>query len=78
MQNPEKDPEDWTTGEEPMTGRGKSYSASAIPRHPAFLHHIRGLASLAFASAFSPAFARTGLVPLLSATAASFFAAATI
>jgi Protein of unknown function (DUF3072) len=25
MQNPEKDPEDWTTGEEPMTGPQRSY-----------------------------------------------------
>jgi DUF3072 family protein len=25
MQNPEKDPEDWTTGEEPMTGSQRSY-----------------------------------------------------
>jgi hypothetical protein len=25
MQNPEKDPEDWTTGKEPMTGRQSSY-----------------------------------------------------
>jgi hypothetical protein len=24
MQNPEKDPEDWTTGEEPMTGSQRS------------------------------------------------------
>jgi hypothetical protein len=25
MQNPEKDPEDWTTGDEPMTGAQASY-----------------------------------------------------
>ena len=25
MQNPEKDPEDWTTGDEPMTGPQRSY-----------------------------------------------------
>ena len=25
MQNPEKDPEDWTTGNEPMTGPQRSY-----------------------------------------------------
>ncbi len=25
MQNPEKDPEEWTTGEEPMTGPQRSY-----------------------------------------------------
>jgi hypothetical protein len=25
MQNPEKDPEQWTTGEEPMTGPQRSY-----------------------------------------------------
>jgi hypothetical protein len=25
MQNPEKDPEDWTTGEQPMTGPQRSY-----------------------------------------------------
>lgn len=25
MQNPEKDPENWTTGEEPMTGPQRSY-----------------------------------------------------
>lgn len=25
MQNPAKDPEDWTTGEEPMTGPQRSY-----------------------------------------------------
>ena len=25
MQNPEKDPEDWTTGAEPMTGPQRSY-----------------------------------------------------
>ena len=25
MTNPEKDPEDWTTGEEPMTGPQRSY-----------------------------------------------------
>ena len=25
MQNPEKDPEDWTTGDEPMTGPQESY-----------------------------------------------------
>jgi hypothetical protein len=25
MRNPEKDPEDWTTGEEPMTGPQRSY-----------------------------------------------------
>jgi len=25
MQNPEKDPEDWTTGDEPMTGPQHSY-----------------------------------------------------
>jgi Protein of unknown function (DUF3072) len=25
MQNPKKDPEDWTTGEEPMTGPQRSY-----------------------------------------------------
>jgi len=25
MQNPEKDPEGWTTGEEPMTGPHRSY-----------------------------------------------------
>jgi len=25
MQNPEKDPQDWTTGEEPMTGSQRSY-----------------------------------------------------
>jgi len=25
MQNPEKDPEDWTTGAEPMTGSQRSY-----------------------------------------------------
>lgn len=25
MKNPEKDPEDWTTGEEPMTGPQRSY-----------------------------------------------------
>jgi Protein of unknown function (DUF3072) len=25
MQNPEKNPEDWTTGEEPMTGPQRSY-----------------------------------------------------
>jgi hypothetical protein len=25
MQNPEKDPQDWTTGEEPMTGPQRSY-----------------------------------------------------
>jgi hypothetical protein len=25
MQNPEKDPKDWTTGEEPMTGPQRSY-----------------------------------------------------
>jgi hypothetical protein len=25
MRNPEKDPEDWTTGDEPMTGPQRSY-----------------------------------------------------
>ena len=25
VQNPEKDPEDWTTGDEPMTGPQRSY-----------------------------------------------------
>lgn len=25
MENPEKDPDDWTTGEEPMTGPQRSY-----------------------------------------------------
>ena len=25
MQNPEKDPDEWTTGEEPMTGPQRSY-----------------------------------------------------
>jgi Protein of unknown function (DUF3072) len=25
MQNPEKDPEDWSTGDEPMTGPQRSY-----------------------------------------------------
>ncbi|MFL6590552.1 MAG: DUF3072 domain-containing protein [Chthoniobacterales bacterium] len=25
MQNPEKDPEEWTTGDEPMTGPQRSY-----------------------------------------------------
>ena len=25
MQNPEKDPDDWTTGDEPMTGPQRSY-----------------------------------------------------
>ena len=25
MENPEKDPEEWTTGEEPMTGPQRSY-----------------------------------------------------
>jgi hypothetical protein len=25
MQNPEKDPEDWTTGQEPMTGPQRPY-----------------------------------------------------
>jgi DUF3072 family protein len=25
MKNPEKDPEEWTTGEEPMTGPQRSY-----------------------------------------------------
>ena len=25
MQNPEKNPEDWTTGDEPMTGPQRSY-----------------------------------------------------
>ena len=25
MQNPQKDPEDWTTGDEPMTGPQRSY-----------------------------------------------------
>jgi hypothetical protein len=25
MQNPKKDPDDWTTGEEPMTGPQRSY-----------------------------------------------------
>ncbi len=25
MQNPKKDPEDWTTGDEPMTGPQRSY-----------------------------------------------------
>lgn len=25
MQNPEKDPQDWTTGNEPMTGPQRSY-----------------------------------------------------
>jgi Protein of unknown function (DUF3072) len=25
MQNPDKDPEDWTTGNEPMTGPQRSY-----------------------------------------------------
>jgi hypothetical protein len=25
MQNPERDPEDWTTGDEPMTGPQRSY-----------------------------------------------------
>ncbi len=25
MTNPEKDPDDWTTGDEPMTGPQKSY-----------------------------------------------------